>query len=205
MSSSSLGIAVSVSKSSKSRSPSPPSRARTCPPVARSSVDDACERATLLVLKDSGRVPAPPAQESDLDFVFSPAMKGFRRQMLPVSAGGDVCRVLKRSRDGWMRPPVGRPHQLAHFCNAQVYDRMPPVQHLCELLLHCRMPRTRPESPAAVVKISAGLDCASVSPLSSVVICPPETACTHTPVASAVLQVSPCSSWRPRNDPHKRH
>ena len=40
-------------------------------------------------------------------------MKGFRRQMLPVSAGGDVCRVLKRSTDGWMRPPVRGPHQRA--------------------------------------------------------------------------------------------
>ena len=55
----------------------------------------------------------PPAQESDLDFVFPPAMNGIRQQMLPVSAGGDVCRVLKRSSDGWMRLPVHSPHQRA--------------------------------------------------------------------------------------------
>ena len=33
--------------------------------------------------------------------------------MLPVSTGGDVCRVLKRPSDGWMRPPVRGPHERA--------------------------------------------------------------------------------------------
>ena len=55
----------------------------------------------------------PSAWESDLDFVFPPAMQGFRRQVLPVSTGGDVCRVLKRWSDGWMRPPVRAPYKRA--------------------------------------------------------------------------------------------
>ena len=55
----------------------------------------------------------PSAQESDLDFVFPPAMKGFRRQRLPVPAGGNVCSVLKRSSDGWMRRPVRGPNRRA--------------------------------------------------------------------------------------------
>ena len=57
----------------------------------------------------------PPAQESDLDFVFPPARKGFRRQMLPVSGGRDVCRVQKRSSDGRLRSPVRSPHQRLEF------------------------------------------------------------------------------------------
>ena len=33
--------------------------------------------------------------------------------MLPVATGGDVCGVLKRSSDGWMRPNVRGPNQWA--------------------------------------------------------------------------------------------
>ena len=122
------------------------------------------------------RAMAAPAQGSDLDFVFPPAMKGFRRQMLAVSTGGDVCRVLKRSSDGWMRPRFtqagGSEYPVAsrfHSCNATVYDRMPPVQHLRGLPLQWRRPRTRPGT-AAAVRISAGLDCEALSPLGSVVM-----------------------------------
>ena len=155
MSSSSSGIAVSVSKSSRSWSPGPPSRAGTCPQL--------CRALSMMPAKShsarAGRLchGCPPSQESDLDFVLPPGTKGFRRQMLPVSAGGDVCRALKRSSDGWMRPPVRRPHKWAvvnkyrvasilrfHFCNSTGYDRMPSVQHLRELPLQWRRPHTRP-------------------------------------------------------------
>ena len=36
-----------------------------------------------------------PTQESDLDFGFPLAMKGFRRQMLPVPAGGNVSEAVE--------------------------------------------------------------------------------------------------------------
>ena len=86
------------------------------------------------------------------------------------------------------------------------WARRPGVLHLTHLLLHWRVPNTsraalRPWT-AAVVNKSAGLGCVSVSPWGSLVTpgCAsfnlPRTAWTHTEcprVASAVLQISPCS------------
>ena len=84
-----------------------------CPQWCR--VDDACEEPLCpcrRIRENCASHGCRPAQESDLDFVFRPAMKGFRRQV-PVSTGGDVCRVLTRSSDGRVRPPVPGPHKRA--------------------------------------------------------------------------------------------
>ena len=86
-----------------------------------------------------------------------------------------------------MQSSVRRPHKREgtehpvasvlrlRSCNAKVYDRMSPVQHLRELPLQWRRPHTRPGAAlrpgtAAVVKISAGLDSEAVSPLGTVVM-----------------------------------
>ena len=89
-------------------------------PVVQGSVDDFCEESLCPcrgVRKNCASHGCPPTQQSDLDFVFSPAMKGFRRQMLPVSAGSDVCRALNRSSDGRVRNAVHtRARQLVFCC-----------------------------------------------------------------------------------------
>ena len=103
-------------------------------PVMQGSVNDACEEPTppsQRVWENCAGHGCPPLLESDLDFVLPSAMKGLRRLMLPVLAGGDVCRVLKCSSDGRMRPPIRCPEQAAvnvllskffrfHFCSASV-------------------------------------------------------------------------------------
>ena len=158
MSSSSSGTAVSVSKSSRSWSPGPPSRAGTRPQWCRalSMMPAKSHSARAGGFGRSARVMAALRRKRAICISCFPfAMKGFRRQMLPVSARDDVCRVLKRSRDGWMPPrPLftqagGGEYPVAsilrfHFCHATVYDRMPPVQHLRERPLQWRRPHTRP-------------------------------------------------------------
>ena len=139
--------------------------------VVQSSVDDTCEEP----LHPRSRIRENCAshgcpQESDLDFLFPLAMKELRRQMLPVSTGGEVCRVLKRSSDGWMRPPfsdfisVMRQFTIECRCatSARAAASLEEAKHTSRVAL-------RPET-AAVVRISAGLDCEAVSPLGSVVI-----------------------------------
>ena len=73
--------------------------------------------------------------------------------MLPVPAGGSICRVLKRSSDGWIRPHSthagGSAYSVASilrfdFCNATVYDPTRAVRRLRELPLQWRKPRTHP-------------------------------------------------------------
>ena len=46
-------------------------------------------------------------------FVLPPAMKGFRRHLLPVPGGGEVCCVPKRSSYGWVRSPIRCPDKRA--------------------------------------------------------------------------------------------
>ena len=105
--------------------------------------------------------------------------------MLPVSAGGDVCRVLKHWSGGWMRPPVRSPHK-----RAAVNILLPRFSHfisvmrpftiecrLCSISTGCRCDggghahtSRAALSPGteAVVRVSAGLDCEAVSSLGSV-------------------------------------
>ena len=66
-----------------------------------------------------------------------------------------------------------------HFCSTRVCDQVPPVPRLRELPLQWRRATRTTRAAlysgtAAVVKISAGLDCEAVSPLGSVVM--PESA-----------------------------
>ena len=127
MSLSSSGAAVSASKPSTSWSPSPPSRAGA--ELCRRYLRRAALRASQGCC---------PAQESDFDFLFPPAMKGFRRQMLPVSTGGDVCRVLKRTSDDRMRPPVRGPHQrvVVNILLPQFSDFISVMQ---QFTIECRL------------------------------------------------------------------
>ena len=91
--------------------------------------------------------------------------------MLHISAGGDVCRVLKRSSDGRMQPPVRYPHkravvntllpQFSDFISVMRQFRMPPVQHLRELPLQWKRPHVQGRTAsgtAAVVRISDVLE-----------------------------------------------
>ena len=72
-------------------------------------------------------------------------------------------------QEGDIECPVASVPQF-RFCNVRVCDEMPPARRLRELLQHWeRRHPHRPET-AAVVKISAGLDCEAVSPLGSVVM-----------------------------------
>ena len=103
------------------------------------------------------------------------------------------------------------------FGNGMFFVQQRLVLHLLELPLHWRMPQTsraamRPGTEA-VVKRSAALDCASVSPRGSVVapwsasVNPPRRAWTHEqrPRVASAVQISLCSSWGSKNAPHSRH
>ena len=89
------------------------------------------------------------------------------------------CRV--RVTAGCGRPSAV--HREFDACNVRFYDQRPLAQRPRELLLYTQISRAalRPGT-AAVVKRSASLDCASVSPLGSVVmpgsarLSPPKTA-----------------------------
>ena len=183
--------------------------------------------ATLPSLKDSGELREPrlpPGSGERVGFRVSTCDEGIS----PTDAARfDWRRCLPRPEFEWRLDATTRPqstpaggseHSVASilrlsFCNATVYDRMPPVQHLRGLPLRWRRPRTR-SGTAAVVRISAGLDCAAVSPVGSVVV--PRSALFHatnfcmntrvvTRVASAVLQVGACSSCGSRKEPQRRH
>ena len=104
-------------------------------------------------------------------------------QLLPIAACRDICCILCGSRDRRVRQPsiqtTGDTHCLVHeglefpfeFGMFFVHRRL--VLHLPVLLrwktLHTSRAALRPET-AAVLETSACLDCASVSPLGSVVI-----------------------------------
>ena len=69
------------------------------------------------MLKDSEELPVtgPLAltNKSHLDFVFPSALKHFRRHLLPVAAGCNVCCILQCSSDGGVWSPVRRPDKRA--------------------------------------------------------------------------------------------
>ena len=66
----------------------------------------------------------PFGGERRFGFRLSNVLQGFRRQVLPVATGGDLCGVLKRSGDGWMRLPVCGPNQRAvvNILSAQILE-----------------------------------------------------------------------------------
>ena len=147
-------------------------------------------------------------------------MKRLRLLMLPVATGGNVCYVLKCSNDGRRRPPIRCPDNRAvvNTLLPQFSDFIPVMRkftidcRLCSISASCRcngggyahvQDRTASWDSSGGQKISAGLDCEAPSPLGSAVM--PAYA-SFTPqnhglntrvvprVASAVLQVSACSS-----------
>ena len=85
-------------------------------------------------------------RRSDSDFVFPPAPNA------AVSAGGDVCRILKCSSDGWVRPAVRRPHKravvstlLPHFSDFISLMRKFTIEcRLCSISASCRCTRPGP-------------------------------------------------------------
>ena len=135
-------------QSAKSWSPGPPSRGGTCPQWCNAlSMMPAMSRSARA--ERFGRTAShgrPPTQESNMDFVFPPAMKRFRRQMLPVPAGGNVCCVLKRSSGNWARSPVSSPHKRAvmNTLLPQFSDFIPVLREftiesrLCSISASCR-------------------------------------------------------------------
>ena len=149
------------------------------------------------MLKDSGEL-REPWLPFGLDFVLPSVMQGFRRQVPPVLAGGDVCGVLRRSSDGWMRPPVRGPNEWAVVNNllpqlAEFISVVCQFTTECRLCSICHAQRALRPGTTAVVRISAGLDCEAVSSLRSASFMPQTTAwCPR--VASAVLQVFACSN-----------
>ena len=160
-------------------------------------------------------------------------MQGFRRQVLPVATGGDVCGVLKRSSDGWMRPPVRGPNQAggSEYSAASVLRvhlscvslrsnaacaASPRAAAAMEEATHTSRAALRPVT-AAVVKISAGLDCEAVSSsLGSVVMPGSRAVSCRRLVVNARVNLSPrrlrrcCRFLRaptegPRKEPQHRH
>ena len=168
--------------------------------VVQGSVDDACEEPLCpcrRIRENCASHGCPSAWNSDLNFVFQFVMQEFRRPVLPVATGGDVSGVLKRSSDGWMRPPVRGPNQRAlvnillpqfsefHLScvsfRSNASCEASPRAAAMEEATHTSRAALRPGT-AAVVRLSAGLDCEAVTPLCSVVIpvsgslSPPKTA-----------------------------
>ena len=92
-----------------------PSRAGTCPQWCRalSMIPAKSHSARAEGFGRTARAMAALRRRRAIWISFPPAMKGFRRQMLPVPTGGNVCCVLKRSSDGLMRPAVRGPHKRA--------------------------------------------------------------------------------------------
>ena len=66
----------------------------------------------------------PSTEEGFLDFVFPSALKRFRRHLLTVPAGCDVCCILQCSSDGRLRSPIRRPDKgsIVSALVAQVWD-----------------------------------------------------------------------------------
>ena len=137
----------------------------------------------------------------------------------------DICWPLRRSIDGRVRPRICCPNEggtvkdtlttkirclLSVMRKFSIKSRLRIVSSSC--CCFGEGPHTHPE-PRCVRgqqwkrKDQQGLDCEAVKPLGFVVMprsasfSPPKTAWTHAScprVASAVLQVSPCSSWGSR-------
>ena len=120
---------------------------------------------------------------------------------------GAVDRLLSRQAAGRWCPDLGDRNLVPVMWNFTIECRLCSISSascccIGEEATHMSRAALRPGT-AAVVKRSAGLDCASVSPLGSVVmpgsasLSPPKTAWTHAQCsreASVVLQSSPCSS-----------
>ena len=136
--------------------------------------------------------------------MFPSVLKRFRRHLLAVAAGCDVCCILQCASDGRVRSPICCPDKgtIVNALVAQVWDFLPTVKQFairsclcCVTSSCCCVGRGHTHTPkaalrpgtAAAVKRSARLDCVAVSPLGSVVMPgsasfnPPKTARTHAP------------------------
>ena len=114
MSSSSSGIAVSFSKSSRSWWPGPQSMAGTCLQWCRAlSMMPAKSHSALA--EGFGRTARAMAALRRRRAIWISCIhlqcRDFADKCCPVSTEGEVCRVLTRSSDSWMRLPVRGPHQ----------------------------------------------------------------------------------------------
>ena len=101
-----------------------------------------------------------PTKESDLDFVLLSALERFRRHLLAVPTGSDVCCVL-RCPGGWVWSPVRRPDQKAtvsalvtkfrDFVSAvgKFAIKGPLAPRLLVLLLHWKRTHTHIQSRTA--------------------------------------------------------
>ena len=163
-------------------------------PTAGGSAHEAGEKPLLLQLK-TARV---TTEEGHLDFVCPSVLEG-------AAMSGAHCGV--RMTAECRRPSAVQTRSGRRRLLCEVLRNAASAASLCaaaalEDATNTSRAALRPGTSAAV-KISAGLDCASVSPLGSVLIPGsaififPRTASTQAycpRVASAVLQVSPCST-----------
>ena len=101
-----------------------------------------------------------------MDFMFPSTLKRFCGHLLAVAAGCDVCCVLQCSGDRKVRPPICCPNQET-VKNAPDHEDQEFV--VSSVIVYDQRLLAQRPGTAAVVKRSAGLDCASVSPLGSVV------------------------------------
>ena len=90
--------------------------------------------------------------------------------MLPVSTGGDVCCVLKRSSDGWMRLPVRSTHQRAvvNILLPQFSDFIPVMR---KFRIQCRLCSIS-AGMRAVVQFTAAVYWGALRPAPAAVPCP---------------------------------
>ena len=70
-----------------------------------------------------------PAEKRNLNFMFPPALKRFRRHLIAIPARRSVCCVLQCSSDGMVWSPIRRLDQgsIVNALVAQVWDFIPVV------------------------------------------------------------------------------
>ena len=116
MSSSSSGMAVSVSESAWSWSPDPTVEREDVTPVMHGPIDDTGEEPRCPCRRIWQNCPChgcSPAKKSNLNFMLLSASERFRRHLLAVPAGCNVCSVLRCSCDDRVWSPVRWPNERA--------------------------------------------------------------------------------------------
>ena len=110
-------------------------------PVVQCSINDTSEKplcSRRWVWQNCSCHSCSLSQESDLDIMFPPAMKGFRRHLLPIPTRGNVCCVLKRSSDGRVRSSLHCPNKKATV-NALLPQFPDFASVVREIAIKCRL------------------------------------------------------------------
>ena len=118
----------------------PPVKSRDVSTVVQGSVNDTGKEPLGPCSRVRQNCPChgcSPAKESDLDFVFPSVLKRFRRHLLTVTAGCDVCCTLQCSSNGRVWSPFCCPDKgtIVNALVAQIWDVMPVVGQFCDQTL----------------------------------------------------------------------